>query len=114
MTKKKQTKSERIDEKMATGLSRLDAEIEVAREDAAEKISRLEKRQAREQARIEARAVDVLKRDHVEVWERALTVARGEIEADRVKRSRARRKAGAATADHDGHDGYDGYGGDGS
>lgn len=114
MTKAKMTKADRIDEKMHAGMSRLDAEIEVAKEDAAEKIARLERRQAREQARIEARAVDVLKRDHGDVWERALTVARGEIEADRDRRSRARRKAGAATADHDDAGGHGGYDGDGS
>lgn len=110
---KKKTKRERVDAKVAGGLSRLDAEIEVAKEDAAERIARLERRQARERARVEARAVDVLKRDHGDVWEHAMTVARGEIEADRVKRSRARRKA-TATADHDDTGGYDGYGGDGS
>lgn len=110
---KKMTKQERIDQKIADGLSRLDAEIEIAKEDAAERIARLERRQARERARIEARAVDVLKRDHGDVWGHAMTVARGEIEADRVKRSRARRKA-TATADHDDTGGYDGYGGDGS
>lgn len=108
---KKMTKQERIDAKVAAGLSRLDAEIEIAKEDADERIARLRRRQEREQKRINARAVEIIERDHAELWADAQRQARVEIEAERDKRSAARRRAAAApTPDvqqpaHDG--GYD-------
>ena len=108
---KKMTKQERIDQKIADGLSRLDAEIEIAKEDAAERIARLERRQAREQKRIDARAVEIIERDHAELWGDAQRQARVEIEAERDKRSAARRRAAAAPtpdAQQPAHDGgYD-------
>lgn len=106
---KKLTKQQRIDAKVAGGVSRLDAEIEIAKEDADERIARLRRRQEREQKRIDARAVEIIERDHAELWADAQRQARVEIEAERDKRSAARRRA-AATPDaqqpaHDG--GYD-------
>ena len=90
---KKMTKRERIEQKIADGLSRLDAEIEIAKEDAAERIARLERRQARERARIEARVVEIIRRDLADVWARAEDAARAELDAERAKRSEARRRA---------------------
>lgn len=90
---KKMTKRERIEQKIADGLSRLDAEIEIAKEDAAERIARLERRQARERARIEARAVEIIRRDLADVWAQAEDAARAELDAERAKRSEARRRA---------------------
>ncbi|UBI07701.1 hypothetical protein LA329_05235 [Corynebacterium falsenii] len=90
---KKMTKRERIEQKIADGLSRLDAEIEIAKEDAAERIARLERRQARERARIEARAVEIIRRDFADAWTHAEDAARAELDAERAKRSEARRRA---------------------
>lgn len=108
---KKLTKQQRIDEKMAGGLSLVEAEIEIAREDADEKIARLRRRQEREQKRIDARAVEIIERDHAELWAEAQRQARVEIEAERDKRSAARRRAAAAPtpdAQQPAHDGgYD-------
>ena len=95
---KKLTKQERIDQKIADGLSRLDAEIEIAKEDAAEKIARLERRQARERARIDARAVEIIKRDFADAWAQAEDAARTELDAERAKRSEARRRAAAESS----------------
>ncbi|MDK8768951.1 hypothetical protein QP932_10655 [Corynebacterium freneyi] len=92
---KKMTKQQRIDAKVSDGLSRLDAEIEIAKEDAAEKIAKLERRQARERARIEARAVEIIRRDFADAWAQAEAAARAELDAERAKRSEARRRAAA-------------------
>lgn len=108
---KKMTKQQRIYEKMVDGLSLVEAEIEIAREDADEKIARLRRRQEREQKRIDARAVEIIERDHAELWAEAQRQARVEIEAERDKRSAARRRAAAAPtpdAQQPAHDGgYD-------
>ena len=111
---RKMTKQERIDAKVAAGLSRLDAEIEIAKEDAAERIARLERRQARERARIEARAVEIIRRDFADAWTHADDAARAELDAERAKRSEARRRAAESSmtdepqlAIGDGHGGGD-------
>ena len=88
----KQTKAERIEEKVAGGLSYIEAEIEVEQEDAAARIARLRQRQEKEDAKVREIVVDLLEEEHSEVFERLQAKARQRLagEAQR-RRERAKR-----------------------
>ncbi|HLS33213.1 MAG TPA: hypothetical protein VK039_06475, partial [Brevibacterium sp.] len=88
----KQTKAERIEEKVAGGLSYIEAEIEVEQEDAAARIARLRQRQEKEDAKVREIVVDLLEEEHSEVFERLQAKARERLagEAQR-RRERAKR-----------------------
>lgn len=88
----KQTKAERIEEKVAGGLSHIEAEIEVEQEDAAARIARLRQRQEKEDAKVREIVVDLLEEEHTEVFECLQAKARERLagEAQR-RRERAKR-----------------------
>lgn len=97
---KKMTKAERLEQKITDGMSRLDAELEVAREDAQALVARAEARAKREHARIEAAAVEIVKDLYPDTWAEVTATARDQLEAQRAQRSRA--ATGSATADSGG------------
>ncbi|MGP5496676.1 hypothetical protein [Corynebacterium flavescens] len=78
----KQTKAERIEEKVAGGLSHIEAEIEVEQEDAAARIARLRQRQEKEDAKVREIVVDLLEEEHSDVFEHLQAKAR-----ERAKRA---------------------------
>lgn len=78
------TKSERIAEKTAEGMTHIEAEIAIAREDAAAKIKKLEAKQKREQKRIDTAAVEIIKTRFPDVWAQAQDAAREEITGTRT------------------------------
>ena len=97
---KKPTKKQRIEQKITDGMYRLDAELEVAREDAQALVARAEARAKRERAKVDAAAVEIIRESHPEIWEQATDMARAELEAKSAARSRAAKgAAGTSGAD---------------
>ena len=88
---RKQTKAQRIEAKVASGLSHIEAEIEVEQEDAAARIARLRHRQEKEDAKRREIVVDLLEEEHTEVFERLQAKARQRL-ADEAQRRRERAK----------------------
>lgn len=88
----KQTKAERIEAKVAGGLSHIEAEIEVEQEDAAARIARLRQRQEKEDAKVREIVVGLLEEENPELFERLQVKARERLagEAQR-RRDRAKR-----------------------
>lgn len=86
---KKITKAARIEQKVNSGLSRVEAELAVAREDAEAMVARAEARAKKEQAKVDAAAVELIRENHPEVWEQATDLARAELEAKSAARSQA-------------------------
>lgn len=78
------TKSERIAEKVAEGMTHIDAQIAVAKEDAAATVKKLEAKKAREQKRIDAAAVEIIRREFPDVWAQAQDAAREDITGTRT------------------------------
>lgn len=78
------TKRERIAEKVAEGMSHIDAQIAVAKEDAAATVKKLEAKKAREQKRIDTAAVEIIKTRFSDVWAQAQDAAREEITGTRT------------------------------
>ncbi|WP_040283063.1 hypothetical protein [Tessaracoccus massiliensis] len=93
----KQTKAQRIEEKVAGGLSHIEAEIEVEQEDAAARIARLRQRQEKEDSKVREIVVDLLEEEHSEVFERLQAKARerlaGEAQRRRERAKRATRSS---------------------
>jgi len=87
-----QTKAQRIEAKVDSGLSHIEAEIEVEQEDAAARIARLRQRKEKEDAKVREIVVDLLEEDHSEVFDRLQAKARERLggEAQR-RRERAKR-----------------------
>lgn len=86
---KKMTKAARIEQKVDSGLSRVEAELAVAREDAEAMVARAEARSKKEQAKVDAAAVELIRANHSEIWEQATDMARAELEAKSAARSQA-------------------------
>ncbi|MEJ6549495.1 hypothetical protein PQI66_08060 [Corynebacterium sp. USCH3] len=86
---KKLTKTQRIEQKVDDGLSRVEAELAVAREDAEAMVARAEARAKKEQAKVDAAAVEIIRENHPDVWEQATDMARAELEAKSAARSQA-------------------------
>lgn len=98
----KQTKAQRIEAKVAGGLSHIEAEIEVEQEDAAARIARLRQRQEKEDAKVREIVVDLLEEEHSEVFERLQAKARerlaGEAQRRRERAKRATRSSESTAA----------------
>lgn len=87
----KMTYNERIHEKLNKGISHIQAEIEVTREDADAKIAELKRRQETENSRIREIMIAVLKEDHPPLFDEVEAKARRQFEAATEKRrSRAK------------------------
>lgn len=89
---KKPTKRERIDEKVAAGMDHIAAEMEVIKEDADAQIEKLRAQQAREEKKVEAEAVSVIREQHPDEWAHAMDVARERLDARRRTRAAAASK----------------------
>jgi len=78
------TKTERIAEKVAKGMTEVKAAIAVADEDHAATIKKLKAREKREQKRIDTAAVEIIKTRFPDVWTQAQDAAREEITGTRT------------------------------
>lgn len=92
----KQTKAQRIKAKLSEGKSHLEAEIEVAQEDAAAKIADLRAKQVKEEAKVREAIVELLETEHSELFESLEKKARRRLE-DEVRRRRERSKGATAS-----------------
>lgn len=85
-----QTKSQRLAEKTASGLSQIEAEIEIAREDMEAKIAGLQAKQRKQEARVRETLLDLLETEEPELFERFRAAAQDRLEQEaRRRRERA-------------------------
>lgn len=89
---KKPTKRQRIDEKVAAGMDHITAEKEVIMEIATEQVEKLKAQQAREERKVEAEAVSVIREEFPNEWTHAMGVARERLDARRRTRAAAASK----------------------
>lgn len=102
MTSKTLTRSKRVAEKVASGMSHIEAEIAVAKEDSKAQIAKLRARQREHDARVDLAVVELLKREHADVYATLRSRAAEQLAA------KANRRAQVATAPADsGADGGD-------
>ncbi|MGO1824782.1 MAG: hypothetical protein ACTH0N_12050 [Brevibacterium aurantiacum] len=94
----KQTKAQRVETKVAGGLTHIEAEIEVEQEDARARIARLRQRQTREGTKVREIVVDLLESEHSELFGQLSSVARRQLKTE-AQRRRARAKKASASAD---------------
>lgn len=96
---KKMSRADRIEEKIQSGWTRVRAEIEVQREDAQARLDALEEKVRREEARLDAKILVLLKEDKAEVYDSLRSKAERAIDEDREARSRRSRSAAKAVED---------------
>lgn len=93
----KQTKSQRITEKVKAGLSHIEAEIEIAQEDNAAKIAALKAKKDKEDARERERVVVLLEDEQPELFEQLRSKARHQL----AQETRQRRDRHRGTSHHE-------------
>ncbi|MCH8562040.1 hypothetical protein LTI14_02225 [Nesterenkonia sp. YGD6] len=98
---KKKTRNERINEKLNAGISHIEAEIQVTKEDADAKIAELKRRQETENSRIREIMIAVLSEDHPDLYAQVEAKARRRFEDTAEKRRTRARGAATPTPQHD-------------
>lgn len=96
-TMAKLTKQQRIKAKVGEGRSYIEAEIEVAQEDAATKIADLRAKQEKQEAKVREAIVQLLESEHSDVYVALEKKARRRL-ADEVRRRRERSKSATPVA----------------
>lgn len=89
----KKTHAERVAAKMATGMSMIDAEIEVTKAEAEERVKALRAKQAKEEARIDAEVLRILETEQADAY--ASVRKRAERNLAAAARERSQRAKGA-------------------
>lgn len=100
----KQTKSQRIEAKVAGGLTYIEAEIEIEQEDAGARLARLKERQEKEDARVRGIVVELLEAEHPDVFRELQSKARRQM-ASQAQRRRERAKRGSESMRPEHHHG---------
>lgn len=99
MSTKKMTKTERVQQKIAEGMSHIDAEVAVAQELHREEMATLKARAQREQKRIDALIPGIIQERWPDVYEQAAAEARERHEQARARRASARRGTATRSAE---------------
>lgn len=98
MAEKRKTKKQRLDEKVAAGLSRIEAEIEVEQEDSRKRLAKLKEQAAAEQRKVDGIVLELLKKEQEEVFEKLERKARKQLREETALRGRRARAAAVAAA----------------
>lgn len=104
-TTTKSTKADRLAQLREQGLSNIEAEIQIAQEDAEAKIAALKVRQAREEKKIRETMLDLLESEHKDQFDALRAKAVKKREQDAKARSNRTRSARAQEAPAQGQPG---------
>lgn len=85
----KMTKKQRYEQKVAEGMSHLDAEIAAQKEENEEKLQRLLAKQKREEAKVREKQPEWLRINHPDLWQQSVEEIRAEMRSPRTRRSSA-------------------------
>lgn len=106
-TKTKATKSERVKALRDEGLSHIEAEIQIAQEDAEAKIAALKERQAQEEKRVRELMLTILEEKRPDDFENLRAQAVHRREADAKERSTRIKGSRQSTPQHPRQPGHD-------
>lgn len=98
MAEKRKTKKQRVAEKVAAGLSHIEAEIEVEQEDSRKRVSKLKAQAAAEQRKVDGVVLELLKKEQAEAYATLERKARKQLREETALRGRRARAAAVAAA----------------